>query len=201
MEKDWSGNSRSVFACLGASNHSKQQRESNDYYATDPIALERLAIRIQLPRVICEPACGGGHLAKWLEDHGHKVYASDIVDRGYGEVKDFFTMNELPWDCKTILTNPPYKYALEFVLHALNILPDYGLCMMFLKTTFLESKIRYQRLFKESPPCIVAQCIQRVQCPKNGDFKNTNLNRSAQAYAWFIWQKSERVINPRILWI
>lgn len=201
MAKDWSGNSRSVFACLGASNHSANERESNDYYATDPIALERLSAKIKLPQVICEPACGGGHLAKWLVAHGYKVYASDIIDRGYGQVQDFFKMKGLPPDCKTILTNPPYKYALEFVLHALNILPEHGLCIMFLKTTFLESKTRYENLFKEHPPCIVAQCIQRVQCAKNGDFENAGLTRSAQAYAWFIWQKSELITNPRIIWI
>ena len=84
MPKDWSGNSRSTFTCLGASNHSAHQRADHDYYATDPIALELLAKKINLPRVICEPACGEGHLAKWLTDHGYKVYASDIVDRGYG---------------------------------------------------------------------------------------------------------------------
>lgn len=200
MPKDWSGNSRSTFTCLGASNHSLHQRADHDYYATDPIALELLAKKINLPRVICEPACGEGHLAKWLTDHGHKVYASDIVDRGYGQVQDFFTMEQLPPDCKTILTNPPYKYAMEFVLHALKILPEYGLCIMFLKTTFLEGIKRYKNLFKDNPPCIVAQFKQRIQCALNGHFEKYTTS-SAAAYAWFIWQKSERVINPRIMWI
>lgn len=200
MPKDWSGNSRSTFTCLGASNHSLHQRADHDYYATDPIALELLAKKINLPRVICEPACGEGHLAKWLTDHGHKVYASDIVDRGYGQVQDFFTMEQLPPDCKTILTDPPYKYAMEFVLHALKILPEYGLCIMFLKTTFLEGIKRYKNLFKDNPPCIVAQFKQRIQCALNGHFEKYTTS-SAAAYAWFIWQKSERVINPRIMWI
>ena len=200
MPKDWSGNSRSTFTCLGASNHSAHQRADHDYYATDPIALELLAKKINLPRVICEPACGEGHLAKWLTDHGHKVYASDIVDRGYGQVQDFFTMEQLPPDCKTILTDPPYKYAMEFVLHALKILPEYGLCIMFLKTTFLEGIKRYKNLFKDNPPCIVAQFKQRIQCALNGHFEKYTTS-SAAAYAWFIWQKSERVINPRIMWI
>lgn len=194
------GNSRSVFACLGASNHSDHEREKNDYYATDPIALELLTKKIKLPHVICEPACGEGHLSKWLVEHGHKVYSSDLIDRGYGDVQDFFEMDKLPDDCSTILTNPPYKYALEFVLHSLKLLPEKGLCIMFLKTTFLESVGRYNALFKDNPPCIVAQCISRVQCCINGEFDKVK-SSSAQAYAWFIWQKSERVINPRIMWI
>lgn len=27
---------KKVFSCIGASNHSKTERERNDYYATDP---------------------------------------------------------------------------------------------------------------------------------------------------------------------
>lgn len=40
--KDWTGNTKSVYSTLGASSHSKEEREQNDYYATDPIALEKL---------------------------------------------------------------------------------------------------------------------------------------------------------------
>lgn len=34
--KDWKGNQKTTFVCLGASNHSLTEREDNDYYATDP---------------------------------------------------------------------------------------------------------------------------------------------------------------------
>ena len=33
---------KTVFATLGANNHSVNDREENDYYATDPIAIEKL---------------------------------------------------------------------------------------------------------------------------------------------------------------
>ena len=33
---------RKVFAVLGASNHSTNEREENDYSATDPVAMELL---------------------------------------------------------------------------------------------------------------------------------------------------------------
>ena len=42
MNKDWVGNSNSVYKTLGASNHCKEDREENDYYATDPLALVSL---------------------------------------------------------------------------------------------------------------------------------------------------------------
>ena len=51
-----------------------------------------------------------------------------------------------------IVTNPPYKFAKEFVLHALHIVPPGGLVCMFLKTTFAEGSGRYKELFRNSPP-------------------------------------------------
>ena len=40
--KDWTGNRNSVFKTLGASNHTDNERQNEDYYATDPIASEWL---------------------------------------------------------------------------------------------------------------------------------------------------------------
>lgn len=42
MGKDWTGNGKSIFTTLGASNHTDKEREANDYYATDPIAIDAL---------------------------------------------------------------------------------------------------------------------------------------------------------------
>ena len=39
---DWNGNSKSVHSTIGASNHSVKEREANDYYATDPYAIDVL---------------------------------------------------------------------------------------------------------------------------------------------------------------
>ena len=40
--KDWTGNSRSAFVQLGASSIGKEEREENDFYATDPKAIDDL---------------------------------------------------------------------------------------------------------------------------------------------------------------
>lgn len=46
--KDWVGDTHSVFNTLGASNHSDTERESNDYYATDPLAIDYLLNKLSL---------------------------------------------------------------------------------------------------------------------------------------------------------
>lgn len=130
--KDWIGDSNSVFKTVGASNHSKSERQSEDYYATDPKAIDALVKVYDIPHKIWEPACGSGHLAIRLTELGYEVAATDLVDRGYGEGGiDFLAQMEMPEDCSCILTNPPFKYSTEFISHALNILPVGGCFLCF----------------------------------------------------------------------
>ena len=67
-------------------------REENDFYATNPHAME-IAIpilkEIGINNKIWEPSCGRGHLSEVLKINGFNVYSSDLIDRGYGDVKDF----------------------------------------------------------------------------------------------------------------
>jgi len=190
--KDWVGNGNSIYKTLGASNHTDKAREANDFYATDPAAIDGLLKMHGLTRTIWEPACGDGQLAKRLEQKGYKVIATDLVDRGYGVAGiDFLQASQVPdRDVHCILTNPPYKYALQFVNHALDILPEGDLCCMFLKTTFLEGQQRYDKLFSTRPPRYVFQFAKRVLCAKNADFAGAIAGGgSAVSYAWFVWEK------------
>lgn len=181
---DWTGDRNSIFKILGASSHSRRRRERNDYYATDPIAVEWLLKLEDFSDDILEPACGEGHLSKRMIELGKNVVSSDIIDRGYGEVKNFFDYDSWHGD---IITNPPYKFAQEFVEHAIKIIPEGRKVAMFLKIQFLEGK-RRKEFFMKNPPIRVWVSSSRIRCALNGDF-NTTKNGSAVCYAWFVWQK------------
>lgn len=187
--KDWSGDTNSVFKTLGASNHTDEERANNDYYATDPKALELLLEREGFFPYVWECACGEGHLSEVLKAHGYKVKSSDIVDRGYHDTKiiDFLKLQKSDIDhdySRDIITNPPYKYAKEFVEKALEISIESTKIAMLLKLTFLEGQAR-KKLFETSPPKKIYVFSKRIECGKNGVFTGT----SAVAYAWFIWEK------------
>lgn len=102
-------NERGVYSPLGASNHSEKEREQNDYYATDPIAIPLLLEQEVFAPTIWECACGAGHIGKELERHGYKVIGTDLIYRGYGNPQSYDFMKE---PIKTdfdgdIITNPP----------------------------------------------------------------------------------------------
>lgn len=65
-----SDNIHKVFVTLGASNHTNAERESNDYYATDPVAAEHLLNLETFAKDIWEPACGGGISQKFSKSTG-----------------------------------------------------------------------------------------------------------------------------------
>ena len=59
VNKDWTGNNRTAFAILAASNHTDCIREEHDYYATDPSAVECLMRRETFAINVWECAVGG----------------------------------------------------------------------------------------------------------------------------------------------
>jgi len=84
--KDWVGNKAATFVTLAASNYSEGERQVNDYYATEPKAMELLLAEESFAPVIWECACGKGHLSKVLEKHGFEVISTDLIYRGFGDL-------------------------------------------------------------------------------------------------------------------
>lgn len=141
-----------VFSTLGASNHVADERAANDYYATDPRAVEMLLQMETFAPVIWEPACGEGHISKVLQAHGYEVISTDLIYRGFGDPEPLNFLEEtLDGFEGDIITNPPYSVGLQFVERALESVRPGGKVAMFLKVQFLEGKRRGE-FFKKSPP-------------------------------------------------
>lgn len=219
--KDWTGNKNSIYTTLGASNHSKEDREEHDFYATDPVAAEwLLKLEPQITNV-WENFVGEGNLAEPFRREGKLKAVSDLIDRGYypegimtSYGKDFFKM-EKTWK-GDIVSNPPYARALESVVHSLELLKEGRYLAFFMKITFLEGKER-REFFKNNPPLRVWVSSSRISCAKNNEFTapkkdkagNAMYNKngepimtkasSAACYCWFIWQKGYKG-EPVIKW-
>ena len=165
-------------------------RQNEDFYATDPKALELFLDKFEkdgekLNHFVWECSCGQGHLSKVLEGRGYQVLSTDLIDRGYGIVSDF-----LKWDINAprgdILTNPPFKLAEKFVEMGMEKLKDENKLFLFLKIQFLEGQKR-KELFKKYPPKYVYVNSSRQLCAKDGEFEK--YTSTTQCYAWYIWEK------------
>lgn len=177
---------------MGARNGALESREENDYYATDPRALELFIDKFiddgeRFSDDVWECACGEGHLSNVLHRYGYRVWSTDLVDRGYegAEIRDFLAERHL-WG-GDIITNPPYKHAKEFVLQALDNIRKGNKVIFFLKCQFLEGQDRFKSIFKDYPPKYVYVHSARQNCAKNGAFDK--YTSATLCYCWFVWQK------------
>lgn len=175
-----------VFSTMGAANYRIGDRHPEEYYATDPKAIELLLdLEDFTNRPVWEPCCGQGHLSKVMDARGFTTVSTDLFDRGFGKTGvDFLktTKKNLNYH---IITNPPYKLAQAFIEHSLEILSEGCKVAMFLPLRYLETKGR-RKLFDKYPPKTVYVSSSRINCAKNGDFANETGN--AVSYAWFIWE-------------
>ena len=92
-----------------------------------------------------------------------------------------------------IITNPPFKNALEFAEKAVE-LARYKVALL-LKLSFLEGVAR-RDFFRGYPPEKVWVFSQRQALMKNGEAYSSGM----LALAWFIWSKGN-IESPAIGWI
>ena len=182
------------------------QRVENDFYATNPKAVNMILNKYNFyAQNILEPCVGQGHIAHVIDEfynHSKNITAIDIVDRGYPNtiVADFLNyQTEKRYD--GIITNPPYSLAKEFVEKGMELLTDNGQMLMFLKIQFLEGAKR-KDFFKKYPPKYIYVFTNRMATWNNGEPLDPKGKRWAttMCHAWFIWEKNS-MTEPIIRWL
>lgn len=174
--------------------------DSPDDFPTPPWATRALLEHVLNTKGVSgqsclEPACGAGHMANVLKEYFSEVRSADAYDYGYAPVRDFLThpyeTNAVDW----VITNPPFRLAEEFVIRALSV-ARYGVAILA-RTVFLESSGRYNRIFRETPPSVFAQFVERVPMVRG----RLDMNAStATGYAWLVWDKGS-IGEPRLVWV
>jgi hypothetical protein len=177
-----------------------EDRDSLDNFPTPPWATRALiehvigAERVKNQSVL-EPACGEGFMSRALSEYFASVRSFDIHGYGYGYVDDFLTS---AWDDDSfdwVITNPPFKAAEEFVTRGLQV-ARCGVAVL-VRTVFIESVGRWQRLFRNRPCTAFAQFVERVPIVKGRvDPRAT----TATGYAWLVWDKTA-ADHARLVWI
>jgi hypothetical protein len=176
--------------------------DSLDYFPTPPWATRALCKHVLANHLnitsdsAWDPACGEGHMSAVLAEFFAPVIATDIFDYsgadrahwapGWLRSQDFLDEKANTPVVDWIITNPPFKVAIDFALRAID-LAHVGVAML-VRTQWLESVGRYQRLFEPRPPTIFAPFVERVPMVK-GCWDPTA--STATSYAWFVWIRGE----------
>ena len=172
-----------------------ENRERNDFYPTPPAATRALLSVETFSGKIWEPACGNGAISKVLIDAGYDVHSSDLIDRGYGTPNVDF-MLDFQTVAANVVTNPPFKFAQEFVEHALRRAT--GKVAMLCRLAWLEG-IERNALFRSTPLARVWVFSNRIPMLRNGDEMHAG-GGGMIAFAWYVWDHSY-VGKPELGWL
>lgn len=155
-----------------AGNQHNPNRKPFDDYPTDPLWTQALCDRVRFRGKIWEPACGSGQMSKVLESNGYDVLATDLERHG----ADFLTHGG-EWN-GSIITNPPYRHADEFLQKALESATEQ--VAMLLPVNALGGKKRSAWLWHVQPPALT------LLVPR---YMNV-LDRTSQFYhVWCVWDR------------
>lgn len=173
------------------SNRRIVEAEGPDFYPTPAWGTQALLNHVKFTGAILDPCCGDGAIAEVMKASGYDVVASDIIDRGYGEQRDFLDIKDR---YPNIVTNPPFNVAESLLHHALQI-ADAKVCFL-LRTAFLESRRRHKLFYKDRPPTAVLVFSERLSMyPKGQEVEGGGTT----SYSWFVWDKA--VHRTEVIWI
>lgn len=129
-----------------------------------------------------EPCANRGHMVRALLEYFATVEAADVHDYGAGFAVQDYLFGPLPELVDWTITNPPFRLAEDFILRALET-SKIG-CAVLVRTSFLETVGRYDRLFSVRPPTHVLQFSERVVMHKG---KLAPKGSTATSYCWLVW--------------
>ena len=185
------------------------ERQGRDFYATPGWVTEALLQHIRLRGPVWEPCCGDGAMARVLEAHGHRVIASDIAERGFGEPGvDFLRCLAPHAGCRSIVTNPPYGDTgshrgqarsslamLDFLRHALSLTAAMqGQLALLVRLQWIAGK-RAAELMSAAPFAATIVLTRRIRWFEMGE----DTNSAQHHHAWVVFDHAHPAGRPPVL--
>lgn len=170
-------------------------RERDDFYPTPPEGTRALLSVEQFEGDIWEPACGDGAISRELEAAGYQVLSTDLIDRGYGQGGVDFLL-DYQTRAANIVTNPPFKFAEQFVRHALSR-AERKVCILA-RLAWLEG-IQRGRFFQSSPLARVWVFSARLHMQRARAATKEDAGGMI-AFAWYVWDHAHDG-PPQLGWL
>ena len=156
------------------------KRKKSDFYET-PYSITQHFLNVERfnqADYILEPACGEGAIVKVLENQGYSVIGYDAETNFLLETRKF----------TSIVTNPPFSLAHEFILKAKEVCTHkFG---FLLPLSYLHGKKRFDEIYQDQDfPLKHVWVFTRY--PMLGDAlrEDGKYRTGMMVYAWFVWEK------------
>lgn len=182
-----------------------RERSGDDWYREPGWAVEGLLDVEEFPSPCWDPACGLGRIPEVLQAAGVTCFGTDLRTRSdllrarpwwRGE-HDFAAGGaaaRVPLSWQSIVTNPPFALAEEFLRRAL-AMAQHKVAFL-LRLSWIEGRGR-RWVWDETPLAAIHPFARRVSMPP-GDFLG-EAKGGAVAFAWFVWERGRQRVGGRYL--
>lgn len=173
------------------------ENNPDQWYIEEDWVNDALFANVAFGKPIYDPCCGLGRIPKAAQRAGLASWGSDIEDRGYGPVADFFATTNCPG--VDIVSNPPYDYVPrrkgttlleEFIDHSLKVTDEFSKVCVFTRSSFLAGGRRHSKFTERWPVRAVLMFSDRPNClPGANILAGEKPGGGAVDYCWIIMQK------------
>jgi hypothetical protein len=138
-----------------------------------------------LPARLWEPAAGDGAIVHPLRETGRLVIASDIHDYGLEScaIQDYLTADP-PAGIHGIVTNPPYRHALQFAQKALSEVPYVA---FLVRSNFDIEGVKRMGFRASDPPTRIWRSARRLPMMHRYGWTG-NRAPSNTPHCWLVWE-------------
>jgi hypothetical protein len=182
-----------------------------DFYATPNWVTEALLQHVRFRGPVWEPCCGDGAISAVLAAHGYEVVSTDIANHGFGTPGvDFLTCRDVPGDCRSIITNPPYGDTgshtgqakspvamLDFLRHALALTTSrQGQLALLVRLQWIAGR-RAADVLSAAPFVAMVVLTRRIRWFDMGE----RTNAAQHHHAWVVFDHTHRrECSPALLY-
>ena len=182
-------------------NNSSGKRNKSDFYQTPYWLTSLLLDNEKLKEPILEPACGEGAIVTVLFKRYKDLLFYDI---NHKPTMKNFLHNNLNGIVNTVITNPPFRLAFEFIQKAKKVSRDK--VIMLLPLSYLHGKKRYDDIYQDQKfPLRRVLVFTRYPMLRETIREDGKHETGMQVYAWFVWQKRRWwefwCIEPIVKWL
>ena len=138
-----------------------------------------------LPQRLWEPAAGNGAIVHPLRETSRLVVASDIHDYGLEgcAIQDYLAADPPP-GTEGIVTNPPYKHALQFAQKALSEVPYVA---FLVRSNFDVEGVKRMGFRASHPPTRIWRSARRLPMMHRYGWTG-NRAPSNTPHCWLVWE-------------
>ncbi|MFT4117441.1 hypothetical protein [Bradyrhizobium sp.] len=170
-------------------------RHPEDWYIEPDWCDDRLFAAEKFEGRIHDPACGSGRIIAAARRAGLRATGSDIVKRAPSfRVGNFFEQTRF---VENVVSNVPFRFAMAFVGHALN-LADRKVAIL-LPSAWINAEARSIWLSR-TPLRQIWLLAPRPSMPPGHRANEPRVGNGTTDFAWLVWERGY-VEKPRIGWL